>query len=79
MGPVHQTRPDGQHFPVFAVEYTGLYPAGGLGATAGDCAAARKSSMGEQTVAGDADGIVVCGVRYISALSRPYLRSRPYS
>jgi hypothetical protein len=47
--------------------------------TTGDCAAARSSSIGEQSTAGRADEIAAFGVGYVSTVSRPYLRSRPYS
>jgi len=46
--------------------------------TAGDCATARTSSIGKQSVA-SADEIVACAVGYVSTASRPYLRSRPYN
>jgi hypothetical protein len=48
-----------------------------LKATASDCMATRSPLMGEQSAAGDAEISWLLGGRYVSAASRPYLRSRP--
>jgi hypothetical protein len=67
-----------RHFRRVCWRFASLQSVGGCGATAADCAAARSPFMREQLVAG-VDEIAVFVARYVSAASRPYLRSRPYS
>jgi len=77
MGPVTEAGQRVQSLSLLGVTRVSLRQADG--ATASDCAAARSPFTGEQSIAGHANEIVEFGVRYASAVSRPYLRSRPYS
>ena len=62
MGPVTEAGQKARS-SVFTGDCASLYPGGGWGTAASDCAATRSPFMGEQFVADDADGIVGFGVR----------------